>query len=162
MSFLDKTINANVTTNYEHYLIRAGFSYYMWVNSTVNDTETIEIVLKPPETKVNLYVTSSYVVSESGVLAITENVESLAGGVAFTPINKNRNSGRPSGALTAQTGVPGANITYSGGDIIYEANSINQSIILQNNVNTIFQLTSSAASNKMSLVLSWCECMNQI
>jgi hypothetical protein len=101
---------------------------------------------------------------------ILEDVTSFAGGVAFTPLNFNRNSTTTSGA-TCLRGATGADlITPTGGTVIWDettnariattrdnASELN----LKQNSKYLFRVTNSTASNDVSILLTWYEHTNR-
>lgn len=169
---IDAATGALNIVDYAHHEVHGGSHYYAYVDATIQNTENIAIAVTTPDTTKWSHLLWVFNSSDVAIFDVLEDVTSFAGGSAFTPFNNDRNSSKTSGN-TVLTGVTGVDaITPTGGTEIFEdtlkagfkqgeTGGRDSEIILKQNSNYLFRLTSGANSNTLSLVLEWYEHTNK-
>jgi len=148
-----------------------GLSYTVFANSAVDAIDIaapLDIKLVTPATLTMMHLTIATSLAAAGNLLAYEDDGVAAhfdvtGGVAQTPINRNRNSVLTSGVL-AYTGVT---VTQATADVLILSERIGgvlggrvergSYLILKTNTQYLFRLTTDADNNEGSMVLSWFE-----
>lgn len=172
-AIIDSKSNAITSISFPHHEIHDGDMYSICINADESVGNAIEIALRPPDSTKRFHTIFNYTTEAKGNFALLENVPSLAGGTNAIPINRNRNSGNTSSALTAKVGTNGVSaLTYgvvgntlcsyyfgtnkAGAEVGGGARSSSEWLI-KNNVDTVFRLESDSANNELSLEVLWYE-----
>lgn len=156
------------TVTHEHHEVHEGNFYRSGMNFTLANGEVATFSLTTPDTTVWCHVTWSLDTTADGTFTVLEDVTSIAGGAAVTPLNHNRNSENTSD-MVCKRGMTGSDlITPTGGTTILNAtlstgkgDAINvghgEEFILKQDSIYLFRYTNGTSANVIRLVFEWYE-----
>lgn len=166
---LDSSTTSWQVVDYSHHEVHAGSHFYIYESHTLASASVLGIALTTPNTTKWAHLIWLISSSDAAVFTVEEDLTSYSGGTSFTPLNNNRNSATASGLTSVVTGTTGVDvITPVGGSVIWNesiksGNRIggtaarDQELILKQNSQYYFEITSAANSNTCSIALEWYE-----
>ena len=150
-----------------HAAIHNGRSFFLEIDESLGSAAVMEVLIRvPSDGHIHLIVEAA--AEKLGRLAVIEDATFTSGGVAATPLNRNRRSSTASAIVTAYKGTPGTT------PIVHEAGTVrsqvvipatgkggfggwNRELILKQGADTVIRFTSGAASNDAWMGLYWYE-----
>lgn len=172
---VDEGTNGFFILEYEHHEIHAGEHYFAYHSASLGNTEQLTISIQTPDTTKWAHIVWTWNTTQPATLDILEDITSITGGAAFTPINNNRNSNNSSGMTVKVASDEGGDtaISPSGGSEIFsrffgasglfgtdtavaDSRKDNELMLKQNSL-YLFRITAGAASCDVNLHMSWYE-----
>ncbi len=155
--------------SFAHHEIHEGDAYQAHKEGTQNNSGVIQFMIQTPDTNKEFHILTPHRSSGESNFKILEGITYTSGGVAFVPVNKNRNSANTSDCEACLVGATGADpIVYSDGENIWEEHlgsgqtrggesRENEEIILKRNTIYLFEFESESASNDLWMGAIWYE-----
>ena len=164
---IDQSTHAIDTITHTHHEVHAGSYYRSGMNFTLANGNVSTFGLITPNTK-ELHITWTLDASADGTFTVLEDVTSFSGGASVTPLNHNRNSSKPSGAVCTRGMTSSDLITPTGGTTILNAvlstgkgNAVSRDsgaeFILKCNSKYLFRYTNGTSNNIIQFAFEWYE-----
>lgn len=166
----DASTEAIITISYPHHEDHAGSGFWMANNATLGNAEVNTVAITTPNSTKECHLLMQITSSAVATLDVLEDLTSIAGGAAFTPLNFNRNKqATKASVMVGKVGdTTGADaITPTDGTTIWletlgaaktaTTRENGSELILLHDAIYLFRITNGAVSNNCTILLDWYE-----